>query len=151
MKKRRVVCAAMAAVMAMSLAACGGSDTASATTAAGEASGSGEAAAEESSEGVFVIGGSGPLTGGSALYGNAVKNGGQVAVDEINANGGINGYQVKWIFEDDEADGEKAVNAYNTLKDEGMQMFVGTTTSGACMSVIAETANEICSSTGTRT
>lgn len=142
MKKRRVVCAAMAAVMAMSLAACGGSDTASATTAAGEASGSGEAAAEESSEGVFVIGGSGPLTGGSALYGNAVKNGGQVAVDEINANGGINGYQVKWIFEDDEADGEKAVNAYNTLKDEGMQMFVGTTTSGACMSVIAETEND---------
>lgn len=142
MKKRRVVCAAMAAVMAMSLAACEGSDTASATTAAGEASGSGEAAAEESSEGVFVIGGSGPLTGGSALYGNAVKNGGQVAVDEINANGGINGYQVKWIFEDDEADGEKAVNAYNTLKDEGMQMFVGTTTSGACMSVIAETEND---------
>ena len=142
MKKRRVVCAAMAAVMAMSLAACGGSDTASATTAAGEASESEETAAEGSSEGVFVIGGSGPLTGGSALYGTAVKNGGQVAVDEINANGGINGYQVKWIFEDDEADGEKAVNAYNTLKDEGMQMFVGTTTSGACMSVIAETEND---------
>ena len=120
MKKRRVVCAAMAAVMAMSLAACGGSDTASATTAAGEASESEETAAEGSSEGVFVIGGSGPLTGGSALYGTAVKNGAQVAVDEINANGGINGYQVKWIFEDDEADGEKAVNAYNTLKDEGM-------------------------------
>ena len=142
MKKRRVVCAAMAAVMAMSLAACGGSDTASATTAAGEASESEETAAEGSSEGVFVIGGSGPLTGGSALYGTAVKNGAQVAVDEINANGGINGYQVKWIFEDDEADGEKAVNAYNTLKDEGMQMFVGTTTSGACMSVIAETEND---------
>ena len=142
MKKRRVVCAAMAAVMAMSLAACGGSDTASATTAAGEASEGEETAAEGSSEGVFVIGGSGPLTGGSALYGTAVKNGAQVAVDEINANGGINGYQVKWIFEDDEADGEKAVNAYNTLKDEGMQMFVGTTTSGACMSVIAETEND---------
>ena len=143
MKMKRMMCAAMAAAMTVSLAACGGSgSTAETTAAAGGAADSAEDSGAASSDAVFVIGGSGPLTGGSALYGTAVQNGGQVAVDEINANGGINGYQVKWLFEDDEADGEKAINAYNTLKDGGMQMFVGTTTSGACMSVIAETEND---------
>ena len=143
MKMKRMMCAAMAAAMTVSLAACGGSNsTAETTAAAGGAADSAEDSGAASSDAVFVIGGSGPLTGGSALYGTAVQNGGQVAVDEINANGGINGYQVKWLFEDDEADGEKAINAYNTLKDGGMQMFVGTTTSGACMSVIAETEND---------
>ena len=143
MKMKRMMCAAMAAAMTVSLAACGGSgSTAETTAAAGGAADSAEDSGAASSDAVFVIGGSGPLTGGSALYGTAVQNGGQVAVDEINANCGINGYQVKWLFEDDEADGEKAINAYNTLKDGGMQMFVGTTTSGACMSVIAETEND---------
>ena len=144
MKMKRMMCAAMAAAMTVSLAACGGSGSTAETTAAagGAAADSAEDSGAASSDAVFVIGGSGPLTGGSALYGTAVQNGGQVAVDEINANGGINGYQVKWLFEDDEADGEKAINAYNTLKDGGMQMFVGTTTSGACMSVIAETEND---------
>ena len=145
MKMKRMMCAAMAAAMTVSLAACGGSNSTAETTAAAggaAAADSAEDSGAASSDAVFVIGGSGPLTGGSALYGTAVQNGGQVAVDEINANGGINGYQVKWLFEDDEADGEKAINAYNTLKDGGMQMFVGTTTSGACMSVIAETEND---------
>ena len=145
MKMKRMMCAAMAAAMTVSLAACGGSGSTAETTAAAggaAAADSAEDSGAASSDAVFVIGGSGPLTGGSALYGTAVQNGGQVAVDEINANGGINGYQVKWLFEDDEADGEKAINAYNTLKDGGMQMFVGTTTSGACMSVIAETEND---------
>lgn len=144
MKMKRMMCAAMAAAMTVSLVACGGSNSTAETTAAagGAAADSAEDSGAASSDAVFVIGGSGPLTGGSALYGTAVQNGGQVAADEINANGGINGYQVKWLFEDDEADGEKAINAYNTLKDGGMQMFVGTTTSGACMSVIAETEND---------
>ena len=63
------------------------------------------------------IGGIGPITGGAAVYGNAVKNGAQIAVDEINAAGGINGVQIEYRFEDDEHDAEKSVNAYNTLKD----------------------------------
>lgn len=88
----------------------------------------------------FKIGGSGPLTGGAAIYGIAVKNGAQIAVDEINAAGGINGYQVELQFEDDEHDAEKAVNAYNSLKDWGAQIFVGTTTSNPCIAVAAETA-----------
>ena len=70
----------------------------------------------------FKIGGIGPITGGAAIYGQAVMNAAQMAVDKINADGGINGYQVEFRFEDDEHDAEKSVNAYNTLKDWGMQM-----------------------------
>ena len=156
--KKRLLGTALAACMVMSLAACGSSSSnassaagssaaaESGSEAASSAADGSEAASEAegtaSKDGVFVIGGSGPLTGGAALYGTAVKNGGKVAVDEINKNGGINGYQVKWVFEDDEHDAEKAVNAYNTLKDQGLQMMVGTTTSGPCLAVAAETEKD---------
>lgn len=90
-------------------------------------------------EKVFYIGGSGPLTGGYAAYGNGVKNGAELAVKEINAAGGINGFQLKFSYEDDEGDPEKAVNAYNTLKDKGMNILMGTVTSGACAAVIEKT------------
>lgn len=91
---------------------------------------------------VFKIGGIGPTTGDAASYGLAVKNGIQIAVDEINEAGGINGYQIEYKFEDDECDAEKSVNAYNVLKDWGMQMLVGSTTSGCSVAVSAETAND---------
>jgi len=91
---------------------------------------------------VFKIGGIGPLTGGAAAYGDAVNKGAQIAVEEINAAGGINGYQIEWKMEDDEHDAEKSVNAYNTLKDWGMQMLVGTVTSTPCIAVEAEAAND---------
>lgn len=83
----------------------------------------------------FKIGGIGPTTGGAAVYGQAVQNGIKIAVDEINANGGYNGYQVEYRFADDEHDAEKSVNAYNSLKDWGMQVLIGTTTSSPCISV----------------
>ncbi len=91
---------------------------------------------------VFKIGAIGPSTGDAASYGIAVKNGAQIAVDEINEAGGINGYQIEYKFEDDECDAEKSVNAYNVLKDWGMQMLVGSTTSGCSVAVSAETAND---------
>ena len=91
---------------------------------------------------VFKIGGIGPTTGDAASYGIAVKNGIQIAVDEINEAGGINGYQIDYKFEDDECDAEKSVNAYNVLKDWGMQMLIGSTTSGCSVAVSAETAND---------
>ena len=90
----------------------------------------------------FYIGGIGPVTGGAAVYGTAVKNGAQIAVDEINAAGGINGYQIEFKFEDDQADGESAINAYNTLKDWGMKILMGTVTSGACESVVPLTGDD---------
>ena len=90
----------------------------------------------------YYIGGIGPTTGATAIYGTAVKNGAQIAVDEINAAGGINGKQIEYRFEDDQNDAEKAVNAYNTLKDWGMQMLVGTTTTAPCMAVAGKTASD---------
>ena len=87
----------------------------------------------------FKIGGAGPITGGAAVYGLAVQRGAQIAVDEINAAGGINGFQIAYNFADDEHDAEKSVNAYNTLKDWGMQLFMGTVTSGPCVAVVEKT------------
>ena len=77
----------------------------------------------------FVIGGIGPTTGGAATYGEAVKNGAELAVKEINDAGGINGVPIRFEWQDDESDAEKSVNAYNTLKDKGMQILMGTVTS----------------------
>ena len=90
----------------------------------------------------YYIGGIGPTTGATAIYGTAVKNGAQIAVDEINAAGGINGKQIEYRFEDDQNDAEKAVNAYNTLKDWGMQMLVATTTTAPCIAVAGKTASD---------
>lgn len=87
----------------------------------------------------FKVGGIGPVTGGAAVYGQAVKNATELAVNEINALGGV---QFEFQFEDDEHDAEKSVNAYNTLKDWGMQMLLGTVTSAPCIAVAAETAND---------
>ena len=84
----------------------------------------------------FKLGGTGPLTGGAAIYGNAAANGAQIAVDEINAEGGI---QFDLRYEDDAHDAEKAVNAYNTLKDWGMQLSLGSVTSKPCEATSAET------------
>ncbi len=90
-------------------------------------------------DGTFKLGAIGPLTGAAANYGTAVVNGAQIAVDEINAAGGINGVQIEYKGEDDELDNEKSVNAYNTLKDWGMQILVGSVTSGCSIAVSEKT------------
>lgn len=109
----------------------------------GESSGnSGNNDNSASSENTLVIGGIGPITGGAAVYGNAVMNGAQLAVNEINAAGGVNGMTLKLDFQDDEHDAEKSVNAYNKLKDNGMKLLVGTVTSAPCVAVSAEAAKD---------
>ena len=113
----------LASAMVVSLAACGSSND------------KGSSADTDT----FKIGGIGPTTGDNAIYGTAVKNGIQLAVDEINAAGGINGKQIEYKFEDDQSDAEKSVNAYNTLKDWGMQMLMGTVTSTPCTAVVEKT------------
>ena len=126
MKMKRVASLMLASVLAVgSLAACGND--------------SGSEGGESASSDTFKIGGIGPTTGDAAAYGIAVQNGAQLAVDEINADGGINGKQIEFKFEDDQNDSEKSVNAYNTLKDWGMQMLVGTVTSTPCTAVVEET------------
>ena len=90
--------------------------------------------------GKFKLGNIGPLTGAAALYGTATKNGAQIAVDEINAAGGS--VQFEHQVEDDEHDPEKSVNAYNKLKDWGLQILVGPTTTTPCVAVSAETNSD---------
>ena len=123
---------ALAALMALSLAACGGN-----TKSSNETSGAASEKADASGK-VWKSGAQGPLTGGAAVYGNAVVNGAEIAVNEINANGGINGYQIEYKKADDEHDQEKAINAYNSLKDWGMQFLVGPTTSAPAIAVGTE-------------
>lgn len=129
MKKKNVCSFVLAAAMVATLAGCGNSGASSTPAASGSASGSASAAA-------IKIGGIGPLTGGAATYGIATRNGAQIAVDEINAMGGM---QFELNFQDDEADPEKGVNAYHTLQDWGMQLLYGCTTTGSCVNVAAET------------
>lgn len=140
--KKRVLSLSLALAVAASLTACGSSSSTTETTAAAAADATTAAAgasSEASSDKVFKIGGIGPVTGAAAVYGLAVKNGAQIAVDEINADGGINGYQIEFNFQDDEHDAEKSVNAYNTLKDWGMQVLMGTVTSAPCVAVADKT------------
>ena len=130
-KMKKFMGLALAGVMAAGLlAGCGGSGSG----ASGAASDDGELK--------WVIGEIGPVTGPVAVYGQDVADAGQIAVDEINAAGGINGYQIEYVTADDEHDPEKAVNAYNSLKDKGMQILLGTVTSGPCTAVEAVTAED---------
>ncbi|MDD2968472.1 MAG: ABC transporter substrate-binding protein [Lachnospiraceae bacterium] len=143
MMKKAVSLALALSLTLMSLTACGNtaSETtdAAATTETTDAAADSAEAATEATGATFKIGGIGPATGGAAVYGLAVKNGAQLAVDEINAAGGINGTQIEFNFQDDEHDAEKAVNAYNTLKDWNMQILMGTVTSTPCIAVAEET------------
>ncbi len=115
--KKYLAFAMALAMVAASFAGCGSSSSAPAGT------------------GTVKIGMSGPLTGGASAYGLAVKAGMEVAVEEINAKGGL---QIEFNAQDDEADGEKAVSAYNTLKDWGMQVMAGQVTTGAALQVVGE-------------
>lgn len=108
------------AMMTAALSGCGGGTQPPADTGTNTADGGADTTAT-----AFKIGGTGPLTGGAAIYGNAVYNGAKIAVTEINAMGGI---QFDLKYEDDENDAEKAFNAYNALKDWGVQLSLGAVT-----------------------
>ena len=130
MKKYLALAMAFVLVAAV-FAGCGNSSTGTATTA--PAAPAGDAA--PAGTGTVKIGMSGPLTGGASAYGLAVKAGMEVAVEEINAKGGL---QIEFNAQDDEADGEKAVSAYNVLKDWGMQVMAGQVTTGSALAVAPE-------------
>lgn len=166
MKKKMLSLVLAGAMMATLLTGCGstGADAGSTTGGTTDAAADTDAAGTESTDaaadtgaaedagaadeasaatgGTFKIGGIGPLTGGAAVYGIAAMNGSQIAVDEINAAGGICGMTVELNFQDDELDAEKSVNAYNTLKDWGMQVLDGCVTSGCSIAVAAKTAED---------
>ena len=76
----------------------------------------------------YVIGCSGPLTGAAAVYGVAVQNSAQMAVDEINAAGGLNGIKFKLVMLDDKHDPANISTNYSSLLEGGMQVSLGTVT-----------------------
>ena len=134
----------LALAMVLSLAACGGSADSADKSDAAETPAADEAAPAEgtdapAAEGAIKIGGIGPVTGAAAVYGTSVMNGAQIAVDEINALGGV---QLALNFQDDEHDAEKSVNAYNNLKDWGAQMILGCVTTTPCVAVATEAYND---------
>ena len=123
---KKVLAMLMAALMVAAMfTGCSSSKPATETTAA--------------AAGTVKVGMSGPLTGGASAYGLAVKAGMEVAVEEINAKGGL---QIEFNAQDDEADGEKAVSAYNVLKDWGMQVMAGQVTTGSALAVAPESTDD---------
>ena len=139
MNSKKFLAFTMAAAMTLSLAACGGDSGSassaggsSASTSAGDASTGGVTAGTTVKEVVdptgaaFKIGATGPLTGGASIYGLAAYRGAQIAVNEINSEGGD--IQFELNYQDDQNVPETAVNAYNNLKDWGMQISLGSVT-----------------------
>lgn len=116
---------ALAAMMVFAMAACGNNNAASGYTA-------------NNTE--YFIGGTGPLTGGASSYGISVQNGATLAVEEINANGGLNGVNFKFDIKDDQAAADKASTAYDQLFEAGMQASIGSVTSGSCEAFSAKAA-----------
>ncbi len=115
---KKFIALMMAALMVAAMfAGCGGSDAPAADAPAADASASENKAVK--------IGMCGPLTGGAAVYGTAVQAAMEIAVEEVNAKGGL---QFELNCQDDEHDTEKAANAYNALKDWGMQIMAGPVT-----------------------
>lgn len=129
---KKFIAAGLALCMAFAMVACGGSSSSTTSQAADGAS-----ATQTDGAVTIKMGGIGPVTGANAVYGEAVKNGAQIAVDEINASDSA--VKFEYNFQDDEGDAEKAVNAYNNLKDWGMQVLMGTVTTTPCLAVISET------------
>jgi len=124
---KKVVVLMLSLAMVFTFAACGGGSSDEAADDGGT----------DSSAAVLKVGCTGPLTGSASIYGTAVKQGVEVALEEINAQ--ETDFQIEFQMEDDEADGEKAVNAYNKLKDWGVQVVLGSVTTGSCIAVAAET------------
>ncbi len=134
MMKKKLVVLLLSACMLLSLAACGTSGT----SESAEPAASGDAAAPA---GEITIGTISPNTGSLAAYGAAVTTAVELAVEEINAAGGINGSQVKVVNADDQFDPTECLNAFNSLVSQGIGLIVGSVTSG-CTSAITDAANE---------
>lgn len=123
--KKKFFAMLMVVVMTFTLVACGGNDTPSNDD-------SGDNAVQ-----TLKIGGIGALTGGYANYGLSVKQGAELAAQEINGAGGVCGMQVEVSFQDSQGDPESAVAAYGKLMDWGMNVSLGGTMSGETSSIVA--------------
>ena len=132
-KMKRMLALMIAVVMCMAMMTACGDGAKDSKSANGE-------------ENVFLIGGIGPTTGPAASYGNSVKQGAEIAIKEINDAGGVKvgdqTYTFALEFADDEASEEKAPQAYNALMDKGINVVMGAVTSGACISIVEQTAED---------
>ncbi|WP_138159791.1 ABC transporter substrate-binding protein [Peptoniphilus catoniae] len=107
------------------LTACGGNNTANTSNGG----------SEPQDSDVIKLGGIIPKTGAVAVYGNTTENGIKLAIEEINANGGINGKQIEYSSEDDKGDPTEAVTIYNKLVEGGAQAIIGPITSKPAQAV----------------
>ena len=135
MKKKNMLSLMLAGCLALSLTACGGQSE----------SGAGDAdSSAPSGDGTITLGMIGPLTGSVAVYGTHIENGVKLAIEEINAAGGVTlsdgAHQLAVETKDDQGDATECVNAMNALISEGIQLVVGSATSG-CTSAITSIAN----------
>ena len=127
MKKNRLMAMVLTGAMCVSmLAGCGGGGNAKQ-----------EAGKQEAAE-TIKIGMLAPMTGGVAQYGIAVTNGAKMYIDEVNANGGINGKKVEVIIYDEEGDTTKALTGYGSLIDQGVTAIIGDVTTAPTVAVAAE-------------
>lgn len=149
--KKRILAATLATMMALSLAACGSSGSGSsaadstastASTASGDAASAATPAPSASGE-TIKIGGLAPLTGDVSQYGIAVNNAALMAVDKINAAGGLLGKQIEYICEDEKGDANEAVNAYNKLvNNDGVIAIVGDVTTKPTQAVAQKSVDD---------
>lgn len=133
-KATKIVSLAMCALISViSMAACSGNNAENGGNAdGGYTSGNTE----------YFIGGTGPLTGDASSYGISVQQGCQLAVDEINAAGGLNGVKFKFDIKDDKAGAPDAATGYDMLYEAGMQISIGSVTSGSCASFAEKAAQD---------
>ena len=127
--KKRILAALMALAMLGAFSGC--SNT-----------GDGGSASGGSDSDTIRIGGLAPLTGDAASYGVAVNNAIQMAVEDINANGGIDGKQIEYIYYDEKGDTTEATNAYNKLvQDDKVVAIIGDVTTKPTLAV-AQTSQQ---------
>ncbi len=120
---KKFLCVMLALVMCAAMASCGSDGYTSKNTE-------------------YFIGATGPLTGDASAYGVSVKNGAELAIYEINEAGGLNGTKFKFEILDDAATADKAATGYTTLLESGMQISIGSVTSGSCASFAASAKDD---------
>ena len=87
-----------------------------------------------SGDDTFKMGVMESLTGPGETYGTVAQQAKQMAVDEINAAGGINGKMLELVIEDSKCNAQDAITAYNKLTDvDGVKIILGTSCSGAML------------------
>ena len=132
--RRSFLAAAGVSAAALALTACGGSSSSTAASTAASTAGSTAAASGDT----IKVGVMGPMTGDVSVYGLAVTNGANLYLDQVNANGGINGKMIESITMDEQGDATQAVQCFTKMVDEGIVGLIGDVTTTPTLAVAAE-------------